>query len=62
MNEEDSMFLRDLAAIFAMQGYITSGHYSISEIPAAAYKLADDMMEAREGKKIGLPAIKRRSK
>lgn len=62
MNEEDSMFLRDLAAFFAMQGLIANGDYHLSEIPASAYKLADDMMEARESKKVGLPAIKRRSK
>jgi hypothetical protein len=60
MTDEDSMFLRDLAAFFAMQGLIAN--YSVEVIPSMAYKLADDMMEAREGKKIGLPAIKRRGK
>lgn len=62
MTDDDAMFVRDLAAFFAMQGLIANGDYHLSEIPASAYKMADDMMEAREGKKVGLPAIKRRSK
>jgi hypothetical protein len=62
MNEEDTMFMRDLSAFFAMNGLLANGDYSVEVIPGMAYKMADDMMEAREDKKVGLPAIKRRSK
>jgi hypothetical protein len=62
MTDEDQMFVRDLAAIFAMQGMISYGDHFPESIPERAYKMADMMMEAREGKKAGLPPIKRKGK
>jgi hypothetical protein len=63
MTNEDEVLLRDLAAFFAMNGLLANGDYHPDEIPAMSYKIADGMVEARDGKKAGLPAIyKRRSK
>jgi len=57
MNEQD---LRDCFAMFAMNGMLSSGlrDYSIAK---TAYKMADEMLEARkEEETVGLPAIKKR--
>jgi hypothetical protein len=56
MNEED---LRDCFAMFAMNGMLSSGlrDYSVAQ---TAYKMADEMIEARKGETVGLPAIKKR--
>jgi hypothetical protein len=59
MNEQD---LRDCFAMFAMNGMLSSGlrDYSIAK---TAYKMADEMLEARkEEETVGLPAIKKRVK
>lgn len=57
MNEED---LRDCFAMFALNG-ILSCDYQVDEEPAVlAYKYADEMLEARKGGTVGLPAIKKR--
>jgi len=57
MNDQD---LRDCFAMFAMNGMLSSGlrDYSVAK---TAYKMADEMLEARKPEsEIGLPAIKRR--
>jgi hypothetical protein len=59
MNDQD---LRDVFAMFALNG-ILSCDYSVDESPAVlAYKYADEMLEARKPKEIeeGLVAIKKR--
>ena len=58
MNDED---LRDCFAMFAMNGMLSSGlrDYSVTK---AAYKMADEMMEARKQKEEGIVAIKRKVK
>jgi hypothetical protein len=63
MNEQDKEYLRDLMAMFALNG-ILSCDYSVDEDPATlAYKYADEMLEARKPKEtVGLPAIKRKAK
>jgi hypothetical protein len=56
MNEQD---LRDCFAMFAMNGLLSSGFndYSVSTV---AYKMADQMLEARKAKteEEGILAIK----
>jgi hypothetical protein len=57
MNDQD---LRDCFAMFAMNGLLSHGltDYSVATV---AYKMADQMLEARKPEpEIGLPAIKRR--
>jgi hypothetical protein len=57
MNDQD---LRDCFAMFAMNGMLSSGlrDYSVAK---AAYKIADEMLEARKQEEaVGLPAIKKR--
>jgi hypothetical protein len=59
MNEQD---LRDCFAMFAMNGLLSNGltDYSVATV---AYKIADQMLEARKPQEtIGLPAIKRKAK
>lgn len=61
MTDQDKEYLRDLMAMFALNG-ILSCNYDVEEEPAIlAYKYADEMLEAREPKStVGLPAIKRK--
>lgn len=57
MNEQD---LRDCFAMFAMNGLLSNGFtdYSVAEV---AYKMADQMLEARTGKgSVGLPPVRAR--
>jgi hypothetical protein len=58
MNDED---LRDCFAMFAMNGMLSSGlrDYSVAK---TAYKMADEMLEARKPKEEGIVAIKRKVK
>jgi hypothetical protein len=58
MNDED---LRDCFAMFAMNGMLSSGlrDYSVAK---TAYKMADEMLEARKPTEEGLVAIKRKVK
>jgi hypothetical protein len=58
MNDED---LRDCFAMFAMNGMLSSGlrDYSVAK---TAYKMADEMLEARKPQEEGLIAIKRKVK
>lgn len=58
MNEQDKEYLRDLIAMFAMNGLLSNGltDYSVATV---AYKMADQMMEARKPKEEeGILAIK----
>ena len=60
MTDQDKEHLRDLVAMFAMNGMLSSGlrDYSVAK---TAYEMADEMLEAREPKStVGLPAIKRK--
>ena len=61
MTDQDKEYLRDLMAMFALNG-ILSCNYDAEEEPAKlAYKYADEMLEAREPKStLDLPAIKRK--
>jgi hypothetical protein len=63
MTDQDKEYLRDLMAMFALNG-ILSCNYDVEEEPAIlAYKYADEMLEAREPKStVGLPAIKRKAR
>jgi len=58
MNEQD---LRDCFAMFAMNGMLSSGlnNYSVAK---AAYRMADEMLEARRVKEEpqGIVAIKKK--
>jgi len=58
MNDED---LRDCFAMFAMNGMLSSGlrDYSVAK---TAYKMANEMLEARKPTEEGLVAIKRKVK
>jgi hypothetical protein len=75
MTDQDKEYLRDLTAMFAMNGYISkmacnprdhgdicdSGENNAEAIARASYLFADAMLEAREPKStVGLPAIKRK--
>ena len=75
MTDQDKEYLRDLTAMFAMNGYLSfmgcnpkeSGgiceedETNADAIARAAYVFADAMLEAREPKStVGLPAIKRK--
>lgn len=63
MNDQDKEYLRDLAALFAMNGLLHQENYEANCLAELAYSIADAMMEAREPKEtIGLPAIKRKAK
>jgi len=68
MNEQDKEYLRDLIAMFAMNGIIARGGLHPELMPEEAmarraYEVADAMMEARDPKEtVGLPAIKKRVK
>ena len=62
MNDQDKEYLRDLIAMFAMNGMLSNGltDYSVAK---TAYKMADEMMEARDPEEtVGLPAIKKRTR
>ncbi|MFZ4599673.1 MAG: hypothetical protein ACOYNN_13595 [Terrimicrobiaceae bacterium] len=62
MTNQDREYLRDLMAMFALNG-ILSCNYDVGEEPAVlAYKYADEMMEARKPRAEGIVAIKRRVK
>ena len=58
MNDED---LRDCFAMFAMNGMLSSGFRDYS-VAKTAYKMADEMLEARKPTEEGLVAIKRKVK
>jgi hypothetical protein len=66
MNDQDKEYLRDLVAMFAMNGIIARGGLHPELMPEEAmarrsYEVADAMLEAREQKStVGLPAIKRK--
>jgi hypothetical protein len=66
MEDKDKEYLRDLVAMFAMNGIIARGGLHPELMPEEAmarrsYELADAMLEAREQKStVGLPAIKRK--
>jgi hypothetical protein len=68
MNDQDKEYLRDLIAMFAMNGIIARGGLHPELMPEdcisrRSYELADSMLEAREPKEtIGLPAIKKRAR
>jgi len=68
MNEQDKEYLRDLIAMFAMNGIIARGGLHPELMPEEAmarraYEVADAMLEARDPKEtVGLPAIKKRVK
>jgi hypothetical protein len=68
MNDQDKEYLRDLIAMFAMNGIIARGGLHPELMPEdcisrRSYELADAMLEAREPKEtIGLPAIKKRAR
>jgi len=75
MTDQDKEHLRDLTAMFAMNGYLSfmgcnpkenggiceDGETNAEAIARASYIFADAMLEAREPRStIGLPAIKRK--
>jgi len=66
MTDQDKEYLRDLIAMFAMNGIIARGGLHPELMPEESmarrsYEVADAMLEAREQKStVGLPAIKRK--
>jgi hypothetical protein len=66
MTDQDKEYLRDLIAMFAMNGIIARGGLHPELMPEEsmarrAYEVADAMLEARNEKEtVGLPAIKKR--
>lgn len=68
MTDQDKEYLRDLVAMFAMNGIIARGGLHPELMPEEAmarraYEVADAMLEARDQKStIGLPAIKRKAR
>lgn len=66
MENKDKEHLRDLIAMFALNGIIARGGLHPELMPEEAiarrsYEVADAMLEARDPKStIGLPAIKRK--
>jgi hypothetical protein len=68
MTNQDKEYLRDLIAMFALNGIIARGGLHPELMPEEAmarrsYEVADAMMKARnEEETIGLPAIKRKAK
>ena len=59
MTDQD---LRDCFAMFALNG-ILSCNYDVGEEPAVlAYKYADEMLEARKPKEVGIKTVKRTRK
>jgi hypothetical protein len=59
MNEQD---LRDCFAMFAMMGLLMRGNNKLVLIPESAYMMADDMLEARKHKEVGIKTVKRTRK
>ena len=59
MNEQD---LRDCFAMFAMMGLLMRGNNKLTQIPESAYIIADDMLEARKPKEVGIKTVKRTRK
>jgi len=67
MNDQDREYLRDLIAMFAMNGIIARGGLHPELMPEEAmarrsYEVADAMLEARSQETVGLPAIKKRAR
>lgn len=66
MNEQDKEYLRDLMAMFAMNGLIAKTIMTgldTDVVSKEAYEIADSMLEARKPQEtIGLPAIKRKAR
>jgi hypothetical protein len=63
MTAQDKEYLRDLVAMFALNGLLkeANGDWNDQAIAELSYSLADAMLEAREPKEtVGLPAIKRK--
>ena len=59
MNDQD---LRDCFAMFALNG-ILSCNYDVGEEPAVlAYKYADEMLQARKPKEVGIKAVRKERK
>ena len=62
MNEQD---LRDCFAMFALNGMLASGTNDEAPyrvIATSAYALADEMLEARTPKEVGIKTVKRTRK
>lgn len=66
MTDQDKEYLRDLMAMFAMNGLIAKTIMTgldTDVVAKEAYEVADSMLEARKPQEtIGLPAIKRKAK
>jgi hypothetical protein len=63
MDDEDRSNLRDLHAGFALMGLLFRGNLDdIYAFPALAYKLADEMQDARNQHGAGIVSVKRRTK
>jgi hypothetical protein len=59
MTDQEKEYLRDLMAMFALNG-ILSCNYDVGEEPAVlAYKYADEMMEARKPQEIGIKTVRK---
>ena len=59
MNDQD---LRDCYAMFAMCGLLMRGNNKLEQIAESAYIIADDMLDARKPKEVGIRAVKRTRK
>jgi hypothetical protein len=48
--------------MFAMMGLLMRGNNKLVQIPESAYMMADDMLEARKHKEVGIKTVKRTRK
>jgi len=61
MTEQDTEYLRDLHAGFALIGLLMKGDHPVLFIPTLAYEIADGMQQARKPpEEGGIVSIKRR--
>jgi hypothetical protein len=48
--------------MFAMMGLLMRGNNKLEQIPEGAYMIADEMLEARKPKDVGIKTVKRTKK
>ena len=56
MNDQD---LKDCFAMFALAGLLMRGNNKLEQIPESCYILADQMLEARKPKEVGIKAVRK---
>lgn len=59
MTQEDEGMLRDIFAGLAMIGFLIRNSVPLEGVSSCAYAIADEMMEARKPKQVGIKAVRR---